>query len=211
MNCSALPLTYGQDNGSQTELKYLKEGDLFLFFGWFRDAQKSSNESFRFTSNGVDIHAIWGWLQVAEKLEMPLSLSRAREIASHHPHVSHLEGRDPNCLYVAGKNLTFLPDIAGAGTFDKYQRGLCLSDEQKNIPPRMRLRSNWRLPRFFAKTGMTHHPDLPNWKHSGENLFGKGGAYRGQEFIFKTDGCEDEVAKWLECIFSGESLTTNTQ
>jgi hypothetical protein len=36
------------------------------------------------------------------------------------------------------------------------------------------------------------------------SIFGKGGAYPGQEFVFKTDGYEKDVADWLEDIFGGE-------
>jgi hypothetical protein len=198
-----LPLTFGQDSGSQTELKDLREGDLFLFFGWFRKADEFSTGYFRFAANGPDVHAIWGWLQIAERLDLPAKLSRAQEIANHHPHVSYAAKRNPNCLYVGRKNLTFLPNYAGAGTFPKFQDRLRLSDSQMDLRPRKRLRSRWRLPAFFKNVQMTHH-HLSDWELTGESILGSGGAYPGQEFIFKTEGHEKDVAAWLESIFSGD-------
>jgi hypothetical protein len=198
-----LPLTYGQDNGSQTELSDLRVGDLFLFFGWFRDICQFVPGSFRFATDGVDVHAIWGWLQIAERLDLPSNSSRAQAIASHHPHISHPANRNPNCLYVAGENLTFFQGYGGAGTFSKFHDGLRLSDKQTNLRSRKRLRSNWRLPAFFKTIHMTHH-SLSDWELVGEGILGRGGAYPGQEFVFKTEGHEKQVAEWLEGIFSRE-------
>jgi hypothetical protein len=192
------PLTFGQSGGSQTELKDLLAGDLFLFFGWFRDAQEYSSGYFRFDPNGADMHAIWGWLQIAEKVDLPSKLPRAQKIASHHPHVSHHANRNPNCLYIAGETLSFLPKFAGAGTFSKFHDGLQLSDKQKI------LRSYWRLPAFFKKIEMTHLPHLKEWKHKGNSVVGEGARGRGQEFIFETKGHEEDVAKWLEGVFGGK-------
>lgn len=198
-----LPLTYGQDGGSQTELSDLREGDLFLFFGWFRRAQEVDSNVFRFARDGADVHAIWGWLQIAERLVLPSKLLRAQEIANHHPHVSHHAKRIPNCLYVAREALTFLPDYRGAGVFSEFRDGLCLSHEQSHLPPRKRLRSRWRLPEFFKDVHLTHHK-LSEWKLVDKWILGKGGAYPGQEFIFETKGREEDVAEWLEGIFGGE-------
>jgi len=206
MKCGKMPLTFGQDSGSQTELKELNEGDLFLFFGWFRKAQKNLAGSFCYSDDGADIHSIWGWLQIAEKLDLPSKLSKAQEIASHHPHVSHYGNRKNNCLYIAGKALDFLAETEGAGVFSEFKDGLCLTDlEQKTNPNR--LRSNWRLPAFFRDIKVTHIPSLQiqgKWKENGESILGQAANHPGQEFVFNTKGHEEEVAKWLDGIFSGK-------
>lgn len=36
-------------------------GDLFLFFGWFRQAE-IVNERYRFVRKAPDLHVIYGWL-----------------------------------------------------------------------------------------------------------------------------------------------------
>jgi len=202
-NDTKLPLTYGQDSGSQTELRNIEEGDLFLFFGWFRGAEEYRPGYFRFIRDSPDVHAIWGWLQIGARLDLPSNHLRAREIASHHPHVSHPENRNPNCLYVAGETLTFISSFAGEGTFAEYHEDLRLSDLQTELPPRKRLRSRWNLPAFFGNISMTHHC-LREWGAKERSIIGKGGAYPGQEFIFETSGYESDVANWLEDIFRGE-------
>lgn len=196
----AWPLTFGQNGGSQTELVGLSEGDLFLFFGWFREAYESGEE-IRFTKHTADIHAIWGWLHIGQKLHLPNDLVKANKLAPHHPHVSHHLGRVPNCLYVASQSLTFLPGCPGAGAFPLFHDGLRLSDKQSKSRPRKQLRSHWSLPAFFKNIGMTHHPGLPEWTTEGDRICGKGGAYPGQEFVFETRGYESEVAGWLTSIF----------
>jgi hypothetical protein len=196
------PLTFGQSSSSQTELKNreVQRGDLFLFFGWFRQAHESSSGSFCFDKEEPDLHAIWGWLQIEKSLDLNDCTQHgiARKIAGHHPHVLRSENGKANCLYVAGEILSFLPKCAGAGVFSKFHDELRLSDKQET------LRSHWRLPAFFKKIKMTHLPHLPEWKLDGESIVGEGAKGRGQEFIFETKGHEEDVAKWLEGIFSGE-------
>jgi hypothetical protein len=202
------PLTFGQSSSSQTELKNreVQKGDLFLFFGWFRKACESISGSFYFDKDEPDLHAIWGWLQIEKYLDLNdcTQHEMARKIAAHHPHVLRSENGKANCLYVAEKNLTFLPNCVGAGTFTEFRDGLRLSDMQTDLPPRKRLRSRWRLPAFFEKVAMTHLPHLDKWEHIDISIVGKGARGRGQEFIFETKGHEAEVAKWLEGIFTGE-------
>jgi hypothetical protein len=197
-----MPLTFGQDRGSQTELRALEAGDLFLYFGWFRKAIEIRPRNYTFARDGADVHAIWGWLQLGMRLDLPEKISLAHEVAGHHPHVSYHADRSPNCLYVASDKLSIFPDISGAGTFSEFRSELCLSDRQENLPPRRKLRSAWCLPAFFRNIRMTHH-QLSEWDERGDCIYGKGGAYRGQEFVFETRGSEKEVAKWLESIFKG--------
>jgi hypothetical protein len=200
LECRELPLTFGQDSGSQTELKELIEGDLFLFFGWFRKAQEYPTGSFRFSDDGADIHSIWGWLQIAEKLDLQSKLSRAQKIASHHPHVSHHGKRKNNCLYVASDTLTFLPNRAGAGTFSKFHDGLSLSDMQSQLRPQKR--SYWRLPAFFKQMTVSRIPKISDWDRVGDSILGRAAYCPGQEFVFKTNGHKEEIAKWLDGIFA---------
>ena len=202
-----LPLTFGQDGGSQTELSKLQEGDLFLFFGWFREVEQANSGSFRFSRVGADVHAIWGWLQISEKLDLPSRLPRAKKIAGHHPHVLHYPDRKPTCLYVGGDALTFLPTYPGAGTFSKFRNELRFSDSQAGMSPRKRLRSKWRLPAFFRDIQVTHIPSLQiqgKWEENGESILGQAANHPGQEFVFNTKGHKEEVAEWLDGIFTGK-------
>ena len=200
-----LPFAFGQSGSSQTELKDIRTGDLFLFFGWFRAAVKQV-EKYEFSRNSPDVHAIWGWLQVEERLELPEKLTRAQEIAPHHPHVAHCVEKN-NCIYVGMKSLSFLEDSHGAGVFRTLTNDRCLSDKQVGLKPRKRLRTNWRLPKFFKQVHVTHIPSLQEqgkWREDGESILGQAANHPGQEFIFETEGHEEDVAKWLEGIFHRE-------
>ena len=56
---------FGQTGGSQTHLENqgVGPGDLFLFFGLFRQVEKSRN-GWRFVRGAPRQHIIWGWLQI---------------------------------------------------------------------------------------------------------------------------------------------------
>lgn len=198
------PFSFGQSGSSQSELRDITTGDLFLFFGWFREADKRAGQ-YEFCRKSPDIFAIWGWLQVEERLELPEKLTRAQTIAPHHPHVAHCVEKN-NCLYVGMRSLSFLADSHGAGVFTTLTDDRCLSDKQMDLPPRKRLRTNWRLPAFFKNMHMTHIPHLSEWKFSDdcESILGTAANYPGQEFIFETKGRENDVAQWLEDIFNGK-------
>ncbi len=199
------PLTFGQSGGAQTELREIAAGALFLFFGWFRKANEPVPGAFRFAKDGANLHAIWGWLQIEERLDLPQELSRGQKIAAHHPHISHPSGRSPNCLYVAGNALTFLPQYAGAGAFSRFHDGLCLTDVRIDRNPR-KLCSYWKLPAFLKEKNVSHIPKISEWDRDGDSILGQAANHPGQEFIFKTKGNEKEVAKWLDGIFGGKQM-----
>ena len=94
-----LPLTFGQSGSSQTELRNIDVGDLFLFFGWFREAHRYA-ERYEFRKNSPDVFVIWGWLQVEERLEIPSDLARAQAVAPHHPHVANYAEREKTTAYM---------------------------------------------------------------------------------------------------------------
>jgi hypothetical protein len=197
--CWDLPAAFGQCSGSQTELKMIDEGDLFLFFGWFRAVSKQTDH-FIYQRSAPDQHLIWGWLQVEQKLVLPDQIEMARKLAPEHPHVQFDAQHPNNCLYIGKKDLGFLKDKSGSGTFVNYRSGLVLSDPQSNLYPRQRKRSRWNLPAFFSKVKMTR-VSFDNWTKQNGRIVGDAANCRGQEFIFETKCVESEVATWLEEIF----------
>ncbi|QVK18499.1 hypothetical protein KHQ81_01920 [Mycoplasmatota bacterium] len=54
---------FGQCSSAQSHLrnKGVEKGDLFLFFGWFRDVVKT-DDGYQYIA-GTDKHIIWGYLQ----------------------------------------------------------------------------------------------------------------------------------------------------
>ncbi len=201
-NNRKLPLTFGQSGTAQAALKGLKDGDLFLFFGWFRQVEQSSNGVYQFKRDEPDIHAIWGWLQVDKILDLQRQEDRdeAKQIARHHPHVTHHEGRKNNFLYVARDRLAILPRLLGAGVFSNFGDELQLTGKQSKS------RSDWSLPGFFREIDVKwlKTMDKSRWKKvKGDRIEGRCPG-RGQEFVFSTDKHKAEIAGWLAEIFKGE-------
>jgi hypothetical protein len=185
---------YGQDNASQTHLdnEGVGIGDLFLFFGLFRDATSVSGYV-RFVRAATMQHVIWGWLQVGGK--HPLhgsSVPDELRKAGHHPHLD-CRNRLNNCMYVGATSLSFAPSLRGAGIFETFQPQLKLTS-----PGEARC-SYWSLPSFFARAGMTFH-NLQSWKAENGRIIGQS-VGRGQEFVLRTDGVEAEAMDWLKSIF----------
>ena len=86
---------FGQAGSAQSELKNndVGIGDLFLFFGWFK---KTENPI-------IDIHKIFGWLQIEEILEVDKQISNfLKKHYLSHPH-------DPKYI------LSFLFLVLGVG------------------------------------------------------------------------------------------------
>ena len=63
------------------------EGDLFLFFGWFRQAEWK-NGLLRFVPRRPDIHVIFGWLKVETIKPVEEFSAAERRWADYHPHFS---------------------------------------------------------------------------------------------------------------------------
>ena len=206
--CANLYL-FGQDSASQRHLENncVGIGDLFLFFGLFREA-KLDGDSASFVPGAREKHMLWGWLQVGKifPLETGDPVPEELKCAGHHPHLEFRESPH-NCIYAAASKLSLSENLGGAGIFEKYHPDLCLTTKDKPGP------SYWTLPAFFREVGMTYHgPNtsrgLHTWKHTCERqrefIHGQS-VGRGQEFVMKTDGVNDkvktEIETWLESIF----------
>lgn len=180
---------FGQCDAAAKHLKNqgVADGDLFLFFGWFRRVEADLS----YGKSAHDEHVLWGWLQIERsfdpKVEKP-------EWARHHPHCNTKE-RKNNRVYVGRRDLTFAPSKPGAGVFATYDVKLRLTH-----PDHVRQRSYWRLPSFF-RNRLTYHPTA-KWACEAEEMVSVPSAKIGQEFVLSAAGCEDEVKEWLEKLFA---------
>jgi hypothetical protein len=110
---------FGQAGGEQSVLERegVGPGDLFLFFGWFREVELHG-DGMRFRRGAEDQHVLWGWMQIGEVLSVGKQPLPAW--AGYHPHVAAAAGRSNNTLYVASDRLTIDgldAALPGAGTF----------------------------------------------------------------------------------------------
>ncbi len=170
---------FGQCDAAQGHLRNqgVKEGDLFLFFGWFQHA-KWNNGKPEFEEDKYGFHAIFGYLQVGRIIRLGDG-EKADECYADHPHVVNAgQYKKNNTLYVASENLSLNAKLLGAGPI-KYHEGVELTKKGE-------LKTHWDLPEYFK--GMSYHTDK-NWQ---KGYFKA--ADKGQEFVVDAT---DEIIKWV--------------
>lgn len=182
---------FGQVGAAQTHLdnRDVQVGDLFLFFGWFRETimDEAKDESRNKTSLrfcGSDLHAIFGYMQIGEIISRCDENYREPIWMRGHPHL--LEKRrklNNNNIYIANDRLTWNDDIPGAGTF-RFDRRLVLTKAGLT-------RSRWELPDFFRFATISHHSE-DSWR---EDYFQS--AAIGQEFVVEP---LDQVISWAKTL-----------
>lgn len=176
----------GQTGAAQGHMrdKAIGTGDLFLFFGWFREVENYAG-SWRYIRSAPHLHVIFGWIEVAHVL--PIVTDRDRCLRSHpwianHPHVAD-PGRytDPrNTLYVAASSSRFSKSAKhGGGRFLQFGKQLQLTRSGSS-------RSVWSLPSWFmpkkGRDPLSYNPRPDQWKTEGSEVILKSAA-KGQEFV----------------------------
>jgi hypothetical protein len=185
---------FGQVNQAQGHLanQRVGVGDVFLFFGWFKDVQERDGR-YEFRPGAPDLHVLFGWLEVGDVWRGRTGPCEAPQWASSHPHVAAMPGRRANTIYVASDGN--LPH--GGGVFPKRHEDLVLT--APSAP-----RATWRLPEWFCAGGkrpkLTYHPGQTNWAVDGEHVLLQS-ARRGQEFVLDADDYPEAVT-WARRLIS---------
>lgn len=173
---------FGQADSSLSELKNrgFGVGDLFLFFGWFRQTE-FVNGRLRYMRGAPDIHIIYGYMQVGEILTAGSLMPRW---LAEHPHYGRiLAGSKKDAIFLPTEKLSFMEDVPGAGML-KYSSELVLT------APGM-TRSKWHLPVFFKNISIGHSPKQPP-----SGLYFQS-ATIGQEMVWD---CTEDSMGWLRTI-----------
>ena len=192
-----LPI-FGQTGAAQGHLRnnFVQAGDIFLFFGLFRNVIKSAGKLV-WDKRSPLRHVLWGWLQIDKVLNIDSCDQSEYEWAKYHPHF-HRSSDTNNTLYIARKYLK-LPGISsgelvGAGVFPQFSKRLVLTSPAATTP------SQWELPQCFyphdGKCPLTYHSDLARWQRT-ENGTRLNAVARGQEFILDTKDFPGAI-KWLK-------------
>lgn len=193
----------GQLSAAQTHLRNndVGIGDVFLFFGWFREVEKYAG-SWRFVRSAPSKHVMFGWLQIGEILDV----ARARENVirtypwlTGHPHLSdredYLNPSKNNTIYISGERCDFASTLQGGGVFCAYHDKLCLTWPGRS-------RTHWRLPLWMmpknGASSMTYNPASRWTIEDGRALLRS--AAKGQEFVFDGDR-HSESLQWLKSRF----------
>ncbi|MFK7926007.1 MAG: hypothetical protein AB8H47_28925 [Bacteroidia bacterium] len=173
---------FGQTGAAASHLQDqgVGPGDIFLFFAWFREAERNEHGVLRYRRDAPDQHIFYGYLEVGEVIN--LSEEETPDWAKYHPHHVFRDRYDAqgNMLYVSAERSTYWPDKPGAGVFD-YDPKRVLTMEGEN-------RSLWRLPDCLFRKGLcrlSYHE-----KRQGTAIRGTSGQWRslqsvarGQEFV----------------------------
>lgn len=177
----------GQTGGPQGHLRKqeVREGDLFIFFGWFRKTVYNDGKLV-FDPLERDMHAIFGYLQIGEinRVGQGFDVPKWMEYHSH----ANIKRRNEkaNTIYVARDNLSWNESLPGAGRF-RFSDNLVLTKKGFS-------RSKWDLPDCFKEAEISYH-NKDSWK---AGYFQS--AAIGQEFVIKDN---DRVEAWARTLING--------
>lgn len=172
---------FGQQGGALTHLlsQGIGEGDLFLFFGWFRQTEFIDGY-LKYKKNAPDLNVMYGYLQIGH-IHNDISLLPKEFL--YHPHAKQKKYKKNNCIFESSDSLDFLPDYPGAN-YLKFDKKIVLTKEGYT-------RSKWRLPNFFKDIEISHH-NKSSWK---KEYFQS--CPIGQEFVFDAN---KQVLNWVKSI-----------
>ena len=170
---------FGQAGSAQSELKNngVGIGDLFLFFGWFKKKDDPN----------VDVHKIFGWLQIEEILEGDREISTfLKRNNISHPHDPQYKEYQNNTIYVSKKNF---------GLFKKFSNDLVLTAPGYS-------KSMWQFPKkYFGSVANKNGNIFLNrlkWKDK-NNLLVDTNIGPGQEFILDAKN-SPRISFWAKSL-----------
>lgn len=179
--------SFGQTGSSLTELRdnRVKEGDLFLFFGWFKKTEYY-NGKLRYIPKSPNLHVIYGYMQIGNIVD---SANQIQEWLKDHPHANLYNYQEAwekqqNAIYLPSEKLSFASELSGSGIFS-FRQELVLTKSGYS-------RSRWEFPTSMHGTPISHNPN--GWK---SDYFQS--AARGQEFIM--DG-SSAVMDWVRKVIN---------
>ena len=163
---------FGQCGTAQSILQSceVEKGDIFLFFGWFRQTEEIEGK-LRYIKGASDLHKIFAYMQIGE------IITGAEKIKKYawHPHSldlytkSQKKDHQNNTLYLPSEKLTSLGlDVDGYGTLN-YQ----LTNDANS-------RSMWKPLEFLLPENLHQKCKRKNQMKDG-NIYYRG---RWQELVF---------------------------
>lgn len=178
------------------EKQNVSKGDIFLFYGWFRETDYDENGKLRFVrklsgnANTIDKHVIFGYMEVGQKIE---DVDSIKKLYPFHPHAQEKYSQLPNnVLYIPTSVLSANKQVKGYG---------CLKYQPKNLLTKKgHKRSEWALPNCFRNVEISYHENDNFGWIEGNDYFKS--AYRGQEFVIEAT---DEIMKWAMDIIGNGS------
>ncbi len=177
---------FGQADLSQNHLENngVKAGDLFLFFGWFKETEKVHGK-LQYKKNADDLHIIFGYLQIGAIFNN----NNFPEQVKYHPHAIREFKTNNNCIYEAGDVLSFARSYPGGGCF-KYNENLVLTKSGYS-------RSKWNLPDFFRDIKISYHKP-ESFKSNYFQSVGRGQEFVIEENVFVSGWAKEKIKYYTE-------------
>lgn len=196
---------FGQSEISAAHLnkQHVREGDLFLFFGWFRRTKKENGKLTFDSGDNEGRHIVYGWLQIGAVHHIngqPLP-NNLRFLASH-PHIRFAEHfakkkNHTNQVYVSS-------DAGlGAGVFGMERADIVLTKPGYK-------RSQWLLPKEFnsLRCDLSYHHNPTRWAVE-EGRVRLDIVHRGQEFVLDGE-LHPDVRQYFSELIRSASKTNST-
>jgi hypothetical protein len=191
---------FGQSSQAERHLEnqHVTSGDLFLFFGLFRQTALVDGE-LRWAPRASMLHVLFGYLEIGEirHIGSPADVTDLPWAASH-PHVKVWD-RPGNTLYVAAAKSALAPGRPGAGLF-RFSPTTQLTQPGATT-------SIWQLPAAFVSCAqhLSYHMDAKRWQIQSDGTVILHTVGRGQEFVTQADhGLADWARHLIEANATGE-------
>jgi hypothetical protein len=172
---------FGQAGAAQTHLanQGVGVGDLFLFFGRFRQTEQATDGRLRYVRGAPVQHIIFGYLQVGD-------IVQGEQVRDYpwHPHAENPDPLPNNTLYLAATRFA-TTGLPGSGTLDHHL-------DRVLTAPALAL-SRWRLLDWMTRTPISYHGP----QNIKEGYFQS--VAKGQEFVIDAT---PEVWAWAESVIT---------
>ena len=169
------------------------EGDVFLFYGWFRRTQLHRGE-LSYVPGSPDVHVLFGWLQVGDVVSAA-DIYALPAWARYHPHASRKTHPSKDVIYVPAAQSRIdgrAVGVHGAGVFGDYSPRLQLTEPGQT-------RSVWKLPKWFNPRGrdsaLSYHRSPTRWEVLPEHVRLRT-VGRGQEFVLDSSDYPESL-DWI--------------
>ncbi len=188
---------FGQFSSAQSHLENqnVGSGDLFLFFGWFREAEFVDGR-YRYNREARDHHRIFGWIFVDQKLTVgseTKQFSRKYPKYAGHPHANG-EWSSNNTIYLAPETFSLFDrvKVGGFGRFRMSERTLLTSHNAST-------KRFWNIPDWLNPSRGGCIPSYHGEKNYIDGLLKTAG--RGQEFVCQPNQ-NHKFQDWMLNLFS---------
>jgi hypothetical protein len=176
---------FGQIDAAETHLenKGIKENDVFIFFGSFRQTREIKGKII-FDKIEKEKHIIFGYLQIGKIIRCDMTAAIENWI-TYHPHFSTgRRKKGNNTIYTARERLSWNAKMPGAGPFHFH--------EDLVLTKRGCSKSIWQLdPSIFKGLNISFHSQQ-SWK---KDCFYSAG--RGQEFVIEDNSAVEKYFQRL--------------